>query len=160
MTGLLRSIAPLMNASFLVAATMLGASLVLGGGTRSGFLADVFLQLLAIPLLLLTLARWTPYGAGAEGRWGIRVALLICFLLILIYAVQLVPLPPLVWAKLGGRDFVAATFQMLERELPWMPLSVSPRATWLALLSFIPVVTVFSQLSNSATGNAVLCAYW
>ncbi len=143
MMGNVGGFRPIFDTSFLIAATALGASLVLGGGTRSGFLADALLQLLAIPLLLITLARWRGYGnAGAE-KWSARFALVICGLLVLIPVIQLLPLPPAIWSRLGGRELVGEAYGMLNLELPWMPLSVTPRATWLALLSFIPVIAVF-----------------
>jgi O-antigen ligase len=35
------------------------------------------------------------------------------------------------------------TFQLLGQELPWMSLSLSPRATWLSALSLLPPVAIF-----------------
>ena len=42
---------------FLLCTIVLVASLLLGGGTRTGFLSDAVIQLLAIPLLLIAVRR-------------------------------------------------------------------------------------------------------
>jgi O-antigen ligase len=54
-----------------------------------------------------------------------------------------VPLPPEVWTALPNREPVAAAFELLERELPWMPVSLSPHATAVSALSLLPPVAVF-----------------
>jgi O-antigen ligase len=148
----LRSISAALGSSFALCAIVLVASLVLGGGTRSGFMGDVVLQLIAVPALLIVLARWIAYPPGAPGRRSAHVALVICSLVVALPALQLIPLPPELWSKLAGRNVVGAAYVFIDRELPWMPLSMTPRATWLALLSFIPVVAVF--LATIQTGYA------
>jgi O-antigen ligase len=44
---------------------------------------------------------------------------------------------------LPGRELEVAAFKLLDRDPPWMPVSVSPQATWLSALSLIPPVAVF-----------------
>src|SRR4029077_10486783 len=46
-----------LSGQFWLAAFTLLAALLLGGGTRGGFLSDALLQLLAIPLLLVSASR-------------------------------------------------------------------------------------------------------
>src|ERR1700694_4228841 len=46
-----------LSGQFWLTALTLLAALLLGGGTRGGFLSDALLQLLAIPLLLLSVSR-------------------------------------------------------------------------------------------------------
>jgi O-antigen ligase len=124
---------------FLLCTIVLVASLVLGGGTRSGFLSDVVIQLLAIPLLLISVGRM----AGLPSLKGARWALVLCLAIALVPALQLVPLPPGVWTALPGRAPVVEAFQLLGHDLPWMPLSLSPRATWLSALSLLPPIAIF-----------------
>ena len=64
----------------------------------------------------------------------------------LVPLVQLVPLPPQIWTLLPNRELAAATFDLLGREAPWLPLSISPRATWLAVLSLLPPCAVFLSI--------------
>ena len=124
---------------FLLCTIVLVASLVLGGGTRTGFLSDAVIQLLAIPLLLIAVRRLAALPSLKGGRW----ALALCLAIALIPALQLVPLPPSVWTALPGRAPAMEAFQLLGQGLPWMPLSLSPRATWLSALSLLPPIAIF-----------------
>jgi O-antigen ligase len=124
---------------FLLCTIVLVACLILGGGTRPGFLSDVVIQLLAIPLLLMAASRI----AGLPSRKGARWALVLCATVVLVPALQLIPLPPSVWTELPGRETAVETFRLLGQELPWMSLSLSPRSTWLSALSLLPPVAIF-----------------
>jgi O-antigen ligase len=124
---------------FLLCTFVMVSCLVLGGGTRPGFLSDAVIQLLAIPLLLIALRRL----AGLPSLKGMRWALTLCLAIVLIPSLQLIPLPPSVWTALPGREPAIEAFALLARELPWMPLSLSPRATWLSLLSLLPPIAIF-----------------
>src|SRR5215469_1353623 len=111
---------------------LLVACLALGGGTSAGFLSDVVLQLLAVPVLLVCLWRlWDvpPSKSHASSRHP-RWELLFCVAVVFVPLVQLVPLPPQLWTALPNRQLLVGTFELLERDLPWMPISVLPRATW------------------------------
>ena len=124
---------------FLLCTIVLVASLLLGGGTRTGFLSDAVIQLLAIPLLLIAARRLAALPSLKGGRW----ALALCLAIALIPALQLVPLPPSVWTALPGRAPAMEAFQLMGQALPWMPLSLSPRATWLSVLSLLPPIAIF-----------------
>ena len=113
--------------------------LVLGGGTRTGFLSDTLAQLIALPLLLTAL--WGAFDQLSVR--GIRGALLFCGALALVPIVQLVVLPPSIWTALPNRASELATLELLGNGVPWMPISVSPHATALSALSLIPPVAVF-----------------
>lgn len=120
------------------------SSMVLGGGTRSGFLSDAIIQLLGIPSLLASLwhlLRTGPVDGRANHSCKWRLAFCAC--LVGIPLVQLVPLPPVVWTMLANREAVVETFKLVGGDLPWMPISVSPEATWLSALSLIPPLAVF-----------------
>ena len=113
------------------------ASLLLGGGTRSGFLSDAALQLVSVPLLLgaiwsLKDCHLPEYNRPVWAFW---------LLIIGVHVAQLVPLPPGLWAALPQRAQLIVNLD--GAATAWMPLSVSPTATWLALLSLIPPLAVF-----------------
>jgi O-Antigen ligase len=120
-------------------ATTLVCCLLLGGGTRAGFLSDTALQLLCIPLLLAALWRLGDVTLTRQMRW----ALAFCLLCVSVPLLQLIPLPPAIWTALPARKAEVAPFALLGRDLPWMPISVSPTATWLSLISLIPPLAVF-----------------
>lgn len=116
----------------------MAACLLLGGATTSGHLSDAILQFVSIPLLVAAI--WCLDLSTAR---QVRAPLLLCFAAVLLPLLQLVPLPPQIWSALPGREPVVETFRLLGQDLPWRPLSVSPQATWLSLLSLLPPVAVF-----------------
>lgn len=138
----LTSVVPSLPFALCALATV--SSLVLGGSTRSGFLSDAILQLLSIPPLLVSVWKLlqvqpSEKRANSSFKW----ALAFCVALVGIPLVQLVPLPPAIWTSLSNRQTVAKAFELVGGDLPWMPISVSPEATWLSALSLIPPVAVF-----------------
>ena len=75
----------------------------------------------------------------ADAYW----LLAFCFVIALVPIIQLVPLPPSCGRNLPGRESVAGTFELLGKRTPWMPISVSPHATWISFLSLIPPMAIF-----------------
>jgi O-antigen ligase len=124
---------------FIATGGFLLACLMLGGGSAVGFLSDVTIQLLAIPLLLASL--WGYLGLPGPQRPRRLMALVA--LIVAVPVLQLVPLPPLIWTVLPGRQLVTESLGLLDGELPWAPISVAPTATWLSLLSLLPPLAVF-----------------
>ncbi len=61
------------DALFVLTSLVVVVSLLLGGGTRPGFLSDVILQLTAVPLLILALGRWldAPFDARTALARGV-----------------------------------------------------------------------------------------
>lgn len=114
----------------------LALCLVLGGASAAGIWANLLLQLLGLALIVWSLAadRRTPMATPSRQ--------LIALLLIVtgIVAVQLIPLPPALWTKLGGRDAVVAGYQLLDQPLPSLPISLAPHKTLASALWLIPAV--------------------
>jgi O-antigen ligase len=129
----------LSNPFLLLFAGVFASGLLLGGGTKAGFLSDAIVQLAAIPLLLTALWRLAGRSSIRRLRW----ALAFCLAVVLLPLLQLVPLPPEIWTALPNREPVVAAFELLRRDLPWMPVSVSPHATALSALSLLPPVAIF-----------------
>jgi O-antigen ligase len=124
---------------FYSCAAVLVASLLLGGGTRAGFLSDAILQLVSLPLLLLGV--WTLFDAKLTRQ--IRFALVFCAMIVALPLLQLVPLPPWLWTALPYRHASTVAFELTGHPFSWMPISVSPETTWLSLLSLVPPLAVF-----------------
>ncbi len=133
-----------LSGQFWLTAFTLVAALLLGGGTRGGFLSDALLQLLAIPLLLLSVSQlgdlfWRHRAKLRQVRWEITF----CLAVVLVPLIQLVPLPPALWTLLPHRAPLIASFDDLGHGLPWLPISVSPNATWLSVVALLPTLAVF-----------------
>jgi O-antigen ligase len=133
-----------LSGQFWLTAFTLLAALLLGGGTRGGFLSDALLQLLAIPLLLLSASQlndlfWRHRAKLRQLRWELVFFLAV----VLVPLIQLVPMPPALWTLLPHRAPLIASFDDLGHGLPWLPISVSPNATWLSVTALLPTLAVF-----------------
>lgn len=126
---------------FAAVAAYLLACLLLGGGTRAGFLSDVVLQVLAVPMLLWAGWRLIELPAEAGGKQG-RTAILVCLLAAAIPILHLVPLPPVLWTALPGRADFVSTLEAAGLDAGWRPMSMSPRGTWLSALALLPPAAV------------------
>jgi O-antigen ligase len=131
------------SAVFWLTAFTLLAAMLLGGGTRGGFLSDAILQLLSIPLLLLAGSRLSELVWRHADKWRqVRWELLFCLAVVLLPLIQLIPLPPWLWTLLPDRAPTIAAFDDLQRGLPWLPISVSPSATSLSLAALLPPLAI------------------
>ncbi len=119
-------------------------SLLLGGGTRGGFLSDAILELISIPALLLALSSLVDLPVWwTKTRADVHWVLALCCAIALLPLIQLVPLPPWIWTRLPGRQEIENIFELTGERLPWMPISVSPYSTWLSFLALLPPMTIF-----------------
>ena len=120
-----------------MAAAVLVLCLLFGGWDRPAGQSDAFLQLAAVPLLLLAL--WTLRGTSQP----LGYALVFCLVVVLVPLVQLVPLPAHIWTQLPLRDLAEQALVLAGQDPGWRPVSLTPHATWLSLLSLIPPMAVF-----------------
>lgn len=139
---------------FFLTALLLFSALVLGGGTRAGFVGDVVLQYLALPLLIIAAAQ-----AAASDKPAHRCALWFCAALALVPLLQLIPLPPGVRAALPGYTWVQDAYTLLDAPSPFWPISLTPHATWLAALSLVAPVAVFLGTMMLGQHDRVKLAY-
>lgn len=129
---------------FWFAAAMLSLSVVLGGGTRSGFLSDALLQLVSIPPLIIAVIGLAAMARNDPKAFRqIRPGLLFAIAIVLVPLIQLIPLPPSIWRELPGHAPLAEALDAGEIASGWMPISVSPNATILSALSLLPPLAVF-----------------
>ena len=124
-----------------VAPAYLLMCLVLGGSAQ-GIWNNVLLQL--IGLAIIAWAAMTSSGEALErpARWLLWLALA----MFVIVGLQLVPLPASIWPSLGGREQLAADFQLLGRQLPALPLSLAPYETLATIFYVIPALAMFCAI--------------
>jgi O-antigen ligase len=99
----------------------------------------VILQFLSVPILLVALWRMGNGSLTREQLWAVAF----CAAILAVPMAQLAPLPPMIWTALPGRETSVSTFELINRSLPWKPLSLSPAATWLSALSLLPTFAIF-----------------
>jgi hypothetical protein len=115
-------------------------AILIGGGTHSGFLGDVAVQLASIPLLAFSV--WLAFSTNRSARSKRRLVLAGCIGGGLI-ATQLLPLPFGLHA-VGEVDLGNAFELAFGKQRPtWAPLSVSPQATWAAVASLLAPAAIF-----------------
>lgn len=114
------------------------ACLVLGGASAAGFVANLLLQLAALPLIGWSL--WHAWQPGAPLSRSVRALLALLAALVLVMLVQLIPLPPAVWTWLPGRAPVADGYRLLGVPLPWLSLTLAPAGAFASLLWLLPAI--------------------
>lgn len=120
-----------------VAPLYLLACLILGGSAQ-GIWQNAVLQLAGIAMIAWSAAQ--P-GEGPLPRPA-KLLLVLLAMAILIVIVQLIPVPPSIWAH-GARAPLATGYQVLGQPLPWLTVSLTPYESLPALLSLIPPVAIF-----------------
>jgi O-antigen ligase len=130
----------LRNMLFFLSGSVLTAALLAGGGTHAGFLADIALQLLAIPLLCAAL--WPAFSQESSRRKSARLALWVCGIAALVSTIQLCPLFFDYWSgRPGGLLKGAGELPPLLRT---PAVSLTPEASWAAALSLTVPLAVFA----------------
>ncbi len=131
---------------FSLTSVVLVISLALGGGTRAGYFGDVVAQLVAIPLLLLALWGHLRQSQQTGSRLGWEWVFV--FGLILVFFIQLVPLPPALWSILSAAPVGLGAAGETPISPAWRTLSLTPHATWAAAASLIPPLAIFSAVTQ------------
>jgi O-antigen ligase len=131
---------------------VMALAVLLGGGTRAGFLGDALLQGLSIPLLLGAL--WGARQAGRQNRRAARVILLIGAITLFVLGTQLVPLPA-GWQP--ERAFLFAG-QHYDSASMLSSLSMAPQATWAAAASLLVPAAIFAAVIQfNVRQRMILC---
>lgn len=121
-------------------------SLLLGGGTHSGFLGDVALQSLTIPLVAMAL--WPAFDRSHPRHKNARESGAVLLICAGVVAIQILPLPFDFWHRgaslfAGPKDAGAI--------LPvgvWSTFSLTPDASWAAAASMIVPLAIFGAASQ------------
>lgn len=127
------------DAVAIASAVLLAFSFAFGGASQGNALRLALVELAALPLLVLALSRLLQTGEWREHRF----ALGLLAALVALPLIQLIPLPPSVWARLPGRDQLVLALQLAGVEPGWGSLSLSPDITWRSALAIIPPAAFF-----------------
>jgi O-antigen ligase len=118
-----------------------------GGSSRGDSLAQIPARLASIGCLCAFLS----FYVGPERQAVFRRPILFFLVVVGLFAIQLVPLPPHIWGAVNGRDFYAATQQLTGLSSPWRPLNIAPDLGINAILSLLPVAAALFLVRGLAT---------
>ncbi|MGF1549993.1 MAG: O-antigen ligase family protein [Sphingomonadaceae bacterium] len=122
----------------------LALCLALGGASAGGFWENMLLQLTALAIIGWSLL----HRRSGPGISGGRILYIVSALTVLLILVQLIPLPPALWTTLPEREQVARGFEILDLELPPLPLSLAPYETIESALWLLPALAVFLGMTR------------
>ena len=108
------------------------------GGSAQGMWGNAILQLGAIGLLAWSALTREPQAVPRPGIW----LLAIVGAVLLLFLIQLVPLPPKLWMALPGRSQFAGGFAILGMQPPWLPVSQAPYDTATTVLTLLPPLAI------------------
>jgi len=131
------------QARFYVLLAFLTLCLLGGGAARSDVLSLLYVRpaaLLCLAFLLLSPGRW-------EFR-RFRMPFVFLGLLAAWMVVQLIPLPPGLWASLPGHATFTEAAAAGGFEEPWRPISLTPDLTLNSLLALLPCLVVLVGLAG------------
>lgn len=135
-----------------------GVVLMLGGGGSPNPLPELILQLVTALLLVgwaVTLGV-RAYLKQPAARFS-RPAVLLAIALLAIPLIQLVPLPPILWHGLPGREGERAALALIGQQDSWRPLTFSVARTVAALLALtVPLVAMVMVASLDRAGRVMI----
>lgn len=119
---------------------MLASTIAFGGGGPHAPRLTLALQVLALLTVGLFACRHLPFVA----LWSTVPGWLVAGMLALI-ALQLVPLPPAIYANLAGRGPLLTALLLAGEQRTWRPLSLDPDATRLAAEALLVPLTLLAS---------------
>lgn len=123
--------------SFILATAMIVLLWIAGGASRAEVMGQVVVRAGAWAILVVLLL------AGPRPTLvNVRPVLWLLAVTIALPLLQLIPLPPVLWQALPGREILAIPGE----SLPWRPWTMTPGATRNALFSLIVPATMFALL--------------
>ena len=126
---------------------VLAAALLFGGGSHAGFMGDVYVQLLAAPLLVLSCQTgWRGELVDRVRQSSGWLIMGVTAVLLLAVILQIVPLPVgVVSSQVPDAALLGERFRS-----SWGGISAAPAATWAAAISMLPPLAIFVAVSQLA----------
>lgn len=129
-----------MRINFVLVVIFLGAVMLFGGASRAEVQSLPLVRLAAVAMIAAALMQ-----IDREQWRDIRLPVFFLLAVAAIIAIQLIPLPPQLWASLPGRSVYLEAMRTAGVDGGWRPLSLTPDLTLNALLALLPpVAAVFA----------------
>lgn len=136
----------------IIAAALLALALLLGGGSLRFPFTRMIVEIAGAGVLVWYMVQgWR----APRDRWSGAVIVLLLLMLAL-PLVQIVPLPPSVWTALPGREDAARILVAAGLAPRWMPISLQPDATRLAVAYLIPPIAMFVATLHASPSRRLL----
>lgn len=114
-------------------------AVLFGGGGSAYGVCNLVVQIAALLILAFNPDKVVAFFAHAP-----RLFVALCTITFFFPLIQLVPLPPFLWAQLPGRDLLGESLALIGRSSEWYPLSLAPARTFTAFLSMLPVLAILA----------------
>jgi exopolysaccharide production protein ExoQ len=125
-------------------AMAVAASMIFGGGGSGWPLPELVLQCILAGFSFV----WIWMLTGATARMPTRQALFLAAILIGLPVLQLIPLPPILWHNMAGREVEVAALQLIGGDQHWQPWSMTPERTLASLLAMAPMAVLLLMAST------------
>ena len=130
-----------MRINFVIVSLFLGGMMFFGGASRPDVISLPVVRLASVVMIAIALIQID------RQQWReIRLPALFLLGVAAIIAVQLIPLPPQVWASLPGRAVYLDAMRAAGIDGLWRPLSLTPDLTLNALLATLPPIAAVLAL--------------
>lgn len=130
--------------AYVAIAVLFLLALTLGGGSSRTDVPQLpVLRGLAVPVMIAAL-----WSRAALFPPALRALWLFAFAAAALMAAQMIPLPPLIWLRLPGRDIVLTGLRLAGAPGSWQPLSLTPQATLDATLALLPIFAAFTLFAT------------
>ncbi|WP_420472440.1 O-antigen ligase family protein [Brevundimonas sp. FT23042] len=117
-------------------------SVLFGGASREHVLRLALVELSALPVAVIAGRRLIQNQDWARHRLLLGMMLA----LIAIPLFQLIPLPPMIWTHLPGRENMVLALELAQVEPSWTSLSLTPDRTWQSALALLPPVAMLLSI--------------
>jgi len=139
-TGAARMRVDAPGAPFSTALLLIAAAAIFGGASRENPLRLACVELCALPLAIVAVRRLVLVPGETHGG---GLPLTILALVIAVPLLQLIPLPPGVWATLPGEVPRTEALRLAGLQAPWLSPTLSSDETGRAGLALIPPAAMF-----------------
>lgn len=125
-----------------VAPLYLLAALVLGGSSQ-GVWQNMALQIVGVAIIA-----WAAIAPSDDPLpRAARPVLILALALLAVVTLQLIPLPPSLWAH-GSRMRIVEGFGLLGEPLPMLPISLTPAQSLAAVFCLIPPIAIYCAMTR------------
>lgn len=112
-------------------------AVIFGGGGSGAGLSNLVVQLAALVAIAFHRQAFFDFFTQAPRGFAVLIAATM-----LVPLLQCIPLPPVVWHGLPGRDLASQSLALVGQQDTWIPFSLNVRRTIIAFLALVPPLAI------------------